>query len=261
MTSSLTSQGPREPHVRRVRVPKTAELVVDRFRREIIFGQLREGDPLPSETELSEQFGVSRPTLREAYRILESEGLISIARGAKGGARVHSPNEEVAARYTGWVMQFRQTSLAEIYEARIALEAPCAQLAAERRTREDLDRLKGAVEASAAVLGDATLCAQRQLAFHALVVDISENRALHLLAKVIDVILDRADERFAVESSSNASVEKLWEREQRGHVKLVTLIEARDGTGAAQLWRAHLDESAKRVLQSLGSTSVIEFMD
>jgi DNA-binding FadR family transcriptional regulator len=261
VSSILTSPGPGEPHLRRVRVPKTAELVVERFRREIIFGQLREGDPLPSEAELTVQFGVSRPTLREAYRILESEGLISIMRGAKGGARVHSPNEAVAARYTGWVMQFRQTSLAEIYEARISLEAPCARFAAERRTRKDLERLNAAVEASAAAIGDPTLCARRQLEFHALVVDVSGNRALHLLSNMIDVILDRADEQFAAETNGTATVEKLWEREQRGHVKLVGLIDQRDGAGAENLWRAHLDESAKRVLQSLGSKSVIEFME
>ncbi|EIV96383.1 transcriptional regulator, partial [Frankia sp. QA3] len=61
---------------RHVRVPKTAELVAAHLRRQIVRGELHEGDALPPEAVLMEQFGVSRPTLREAFRVLESEALI-----------------------------------------------------------------------------------------------------------------------------------------------------------------------------------------
>ena len=81
-----------------VKVPKTAELVATQLRNQIIRGELREGDALPPESTLMEQFAVSRPTLREAFRVLESEALISVRRGARGGARVHAPNGDVAAR-------------------------------------------------------------------------------------------------------------------------------------------------------------------
>lgn len=74
-----------------VRIPKTAELVADRLRTEIVRGQLKEGDTLPPETTLMEEFGVSRPTLREAYRLLEAESLIQLKRGARGGASYPSP--------------------------------------------------------------------------------------------------------------------------------------------------------------------------
>jgi DNA-binding FadR family transcriptional regulator len=84
------------------RVPKTAELVAQRLRRQIISGDLAEGDALPSETTLTETFGISRPTLREAFRVLEAEQLISVRRGARGGARVHAPSADVAARYAGF---------------------------------------------------------------------------------------------------------------------------------------------------------------
>src|SRR5579859_1399256 len=82
-----------------VRVPKTAELVATHIRRQIVLGQLSQGDALPSETALMLEFNISRPTLREAFRILESEGLITVRRGARGGARVQEPSSEVAARY------------------------------------------------------------------------------------------------------------------------------------------------------------------
>ena len=105
-----------------VKVPKTAELVATQLRNQIIRGELREGDALPPESTLMEQFGVSRPTLREAFRVLESEALISVRRGARGGARVHAPNGDVAARYAGLVLQFRGATLADVYEARKAID-------------------------------------------------------------------------------------------------------------------------------------------
>ena len=84
-----------------VKVPKTAELVAAQLRNQIVRGELREGDALPPEAALMAQFGVSRPTLREAFRVLESEALISVRRGARGGAHVHTPDGDVAARYAG----------------------------------------------------------------------------------------------------------------------------------------------------------------
>ena len=72
----------------RVHVPKMAEVIVERLRRQIVRGELTEGEALPSEHELQARFGVSRPTLREAFRILESESLITVRRGAHGGALV-----------------------------------------------------------------------------------------------------------------------------------------------------------------------------
>src|ERR1044072_6044836 len=70
-----------------VRAPKTAELIADQLRSSIVRGVLKKGDSLPTEVELVKQFGVSRPTLREAFRILESESLIVVWRGSRGGGR------------------------------------------------------------------------------------------------------------------------------------------------------------------------------
>ena len=101
----------------RVRVPKTAELVAAHLRRQIVRNELHEGDALPPEAVLMAQFGVSRPTLREAFRVLEAEGLISVRRGAHGGARVHTPDVDVAARYAGLVLEHRGATLSDVYEA------------------------------------------------------------------------------------------------------------------------------------------------
>ena len=110
----------------KVRVPKTAELVAGHLRAQIVRGDLHDGDALPPEMELVERYGISRPTLREAFRVLESESLISVRRGARGGARVHAPTPDVAARNAGVVLQYRGTTMADIYLARTVIEVPCA---------------------------------------------------------------------------------------------------------------------------------------
>jgi GntR family transcriptional regulator, transcriptional repressor for pyruvate dehydrogenase complex len=65
-----------------LRAPKTAELIATDLRRRIVRGELKSGETLPPELQLMEQYGVSRPTLREAFRILESEALIASAAGS-----------------------------------------------------------------------------------------------------------------------------------------------------------------------------------
>ena len=120
-----------------VRAPKTAELIASLYRRQIVRGELNPGDTLPSEQHLMTQFGVSRPTLREAFRILEAEDLISVKRGSRGGARVTQPSLAVAARYVGLLLQVQDTTIADVYEARMVLERPargCWPSAGPRKT-------------------------------------------------------------------------------------------------------------------------------
>src|SRR6266513_4730852 len=108
-----------------VRVPKTAELVASHLRRQIVRGELKEGDALPPESALMEHFGVSRPTLREAFRVLESEALITVRRGSRGGARVRLPTVDVVARYAGLVLEHRGASVADLSTAKAILEVAC----------------------------------------------------------------------------------------------------------------------------------------
>jgi GntR family transcriptional regulator, transcriptional repressor for pyruvate dehydrogenase complex len=95
-----------------VRAPKTSELIAARLRRQIVRGAVRPGEKLPPETELMEQFGVSRPTIREAFRILETERLIVVRPGSRGGAQVVAPDPAVAARYVGLLLQLQGATTA-----------------------------------------------------------------------------------------------------------------------------------------------------
>src|ERR1700761_4110394 len=174
----MVSSGPARPDAAGgaallVRLPKAAELVAAGLRRQIIRGELAEGDALPPESELMARFGVSRPTLREAFRVLESENLINIRRGARGGARVQPPGREVAARYAAFTLEYRGVTLRDVYDARAALEVPSVGRLALDRTEQDLAVLADALDRQETVAGDVHESIRLHGDFHTLLVRLA----------------------------------------------------------------------------------------
>src|ERR1700733_3047025 len=129
-----------------IRIPKTAEIVADEIRRMITRGELSDGDTLQPEAQIIGNFAVSRPTVREALRILESEKLISVSRGARGGARVPTPRAEQVARYAGYVLQAGHATYADVYQARTIIEPPSARHVAETRAKDAPAILREGIE-------------------------------------------------------------------------------------------------------------------
>ena len=153
-----------------LRNPRAAEVVARELRRQIVRGELPAGHALPSESALTEQFEVSRPTLREAFRVLEHEGLVEIRRGVRGGARVRAPDENLVSNYAGLLLQYRGTTIADLFGARAALEAPAARMLAARPSRKEIVKRLGAeTEEHANDLANPA----RAPAFHRLVVELA----------------------------------------------------------------------------------------
>ncbi|MCU1614983.1 MAG: GntR domain protein [Frankiales bacterium] len=228
---------------RQVRVPKMAELVAAHLRRQIVRGELAAGEALPSETVLMEQFQVSRPTLREAFRVLESESLITVRRGAHGGARVQLPNSEVAARYAGLILEYRGTTLEDVYEARVLVESPAVGMLARDRTTADLEALRTALTAHAepGPHGQRNLDAHSR--FHALLVELTGNQTLRVLMGMVEHIIMRADWSRATADVGSPELERASRKGFNAHHRVVDLIAAGDDVGAERLWRRHLTEA------------------
>jgi DNA-binding FadR family transcriptional regulator len=244
----------------RIHQPKMAELIAGSLRRQIVSAELQEGDALPSEPGLMAQYGVSRPTLREAFRILESEGLISIQRGARGGARVHAPDGELAAKYAGLVLQYRNTTLKDVYDARTFLEGTCAGMAAERRTRKDLARLQAVYD-----LIDRTDDITERITLHAhfgaTVVATSASQTMVVLSAVLRSILDRSTLAAVLATADKASTVTAYRDAHVAQRRLLELIEARDAANAETHWRRHLDLAATFVLSTgVPGKSVLDLM-
>jgi GntR family transcriptional regulator, transcriptional repressor for pyruvate dehydrogenase complex len=234
----------------RLRVPKMAEVIVDRLRRQIVRGELAEGETLPSEHELQERFGVSRPTLREAFRILESESLIAVRRGAHGGALVRVPDTDVAARYTAFVLEHRGTTLADLYEARIVIEPAAVGLLAAKRTDADLVRLREALAEHDALVDQPQRSIRTHTAFHALLVELTGNQTLHVLAGMIQRIIERANWKHVESDAGSAAHSQASGRGLKAHHRVVDLVEAFDVAGSTDLWRRHLTEARDYLLRA-----------
>lgn len=234
-----------------VRVPKTAELVATHIRRQVVTGHLQEGDALPPETALMVEFNISRPTLREAFRILESEGLITVRRGARGGARVQEPSSEVAARYAALVLQHRGATLEDVLKARLIVEAPAARVLASRRDRVAVanklqDRLDRLPPTEPTTFHE----------FNALVVELAGNETLMLLTSMLEHISAAAAVSFSREHRPEEP--KLVRSAYRARQKLIDLIRAGDADRAEKLWRDHLTEAGRILVEGVGVATVVD---
>jgi DNA-binding FadR family transcriptional regulator len=245
------------PFGHRVRVPKAAELVAQHLRRQIVRGELAEGDALPSESVLMDEFVVSRPTLREAFRILESENLVSVRRGARGGARVHPPDGKVAARYAGLILEHRGATLADVYEARRVIEVEAARTLAERRELSDIAKLRNvAAEAQLSVDGIRGVNVSA-LGFHQLMVQLTGNETMAVLSEIINNILVLAADSF---TAYPRNTEQDVARVREEHLQLVELIEAKQADEAASFWSEHCTSWADLVLRGPGAKSVLDLL-
>jgi DNA-binding FadR family transcriptional regulator len=225
----------------KVRPKKMADLVADQIRRQIVNGELREGDWLPTEPELIERFGVSRPTLREAFRMLEADSLVRVRRGPPGGARVSVPGPEAAAPIFSLLLALRGTTLDDVYAARMDLEPPAARRLAESGSGAEHDALAAELEHVAGSLEDATPFGQATVRFHQRLVELAGNRTMATVVTLLGEIMSR---HIAVVYDRAVLADRdLADRNRlalRSYERLVELVRARDGAGAERHWSEHM---------------------
>lgn len=200
-----------------------AEQIAAQLRAAMIDGSLSPGDRLPSEPELADAFGVSRPTVREAMRILRGQGVLETARGSKGGHFVQNPKAKEIAETLGetfslW-FDIGDISVAEVDEARELVERACVRLAAERRSEEDIVEMRRILGEAANEDLTLTEFLELDVEFHRAVANAARNRLLDLPMQAIHIVRPR----------TNALMET-HDREPvlEQHAALCNAIEARD---------------------------------
>lgn len=209
--------------------------------------------------------GISRPTLREAFRILEAENLISVVRGSRTGARVHAPSVELVSRYAGYVLQSLGTTIADLYQARLAIEPQVVRWLATkpdklavRRLREEIERLRVLLTANRF---DDFLEAVNE--FHGALVSVTGTKTLTFMNQLLLNLLARHQGDFKHRHPQSHEVRhKNLQAGLKSYEKLVDLIECEKVEEAVAHWRLHLtnanatwagsDEGA-RVVNSLGA--------
>jgi GntR family transcriptional regulator, transcriptional repressor for pyruvate dehydrogenase complex len=226
-----------------LRSPKTGELVADVLRRQIVRGELLVGDRLPSEEELTEHFGIARTTLREALRILESQGLIEIRRGRGGGPVVTMPRAESLAVSMGVLLQMQGITVGDLDRARAMVEPELAGEFVRHHTADDLVALEAAVAdaAVAAKDGDRLAFASAVVAVHETIVERAGNATLALFSRLLHGLVEQYY-RGSVSETDTA----LMQRAVRSHRKYLRLVEAGDSVGAEEHWRKHMAYTSER---------------
>jgi DNA-binding FadR family transcriptional regulator len=250
-----------------IRIPKTAEVVAADIRKKIIRGEMQEGDFLQPETQLMVYYGTSRPTLREAFRILENEQFISVTRGSRSGASVHSPKVESVARYAGFALQAQGTLLSDVYRARLAVEPFAARLAASSRKTADIARLRKELDGISAVLEDRKFAEFRAAVarLHVSIVELAASPTLTMIAAMIERVAESHQWKFVSRSSETQLTQeealKGNRAAMRSFKRVIDLIEAKDADGAETQLRRHIENANATWLQGYDQTAIIDVLD
>lgn len=234
------------------RIRPAYEQVADQLLDLLVQGSLVPGDRLPVEADLASSFGVSRGTVREALRVLASRNLVYSVRGATGGTFVAECDPAALSAYLetglGLLSGAEAISLDELLEARQLLEVPAARLAAERRTKEDIELLKKALDEEQAPKSGIKYQAHRR--FHVVLLEASGNRLLHLMTLPIFGVIRS---RFVIQPSET----ELWHDINHDHSEMLQIIIDGDGDRAAEAMTEHLIKlnSTYRALESERGTN------
>ncbi|MCU1380774.1 MAG: transcriptional regulatory protein (FadR family) [Acidimicrobiales bacterium] len=232
--------------------PRVAEMVADILRARIVDGDLADGDLLPKQDDLLAEFRVSRPSIREAMRILETEGLVSVRRGNVGGAEVHAPKARSAAYMLGLVMQSQAVTLTDVASALRILEPACAALAAARPDRATavLPELQDLNAQAEEHLDDGPAFTRFSRQWHGAMVESCGNQTLILLVGTLETVWSHHESLWADHIAAEGRYPDVKSRRLvlRAHVKITEAIEAGNEEVAQRAVRRHLDESQTYLL-------------
>lgn len=252
------------PGAARIRSPKTSEILADKIRAQIVRGELNEGDFLPPEGQLMDTLGLSRPTLREAFRILEAEGLISVVRGSRSGARVRKPSVELVSRYAGYVLQSQATTIADLYQTRLLIEPSVVRLLATSNDKAATGKLRKILADMSGLLDEQRHdeFVDKVEVFHQSLVAASGLKTLTFLSRMLLDLAAKHQRDYAHRHPQTREERRKSLRVGlKSYEKLVALIEAGDVEEAVAHWRLHLknayatwtsDREGSRIVDSLG---------
>jgi GntR family transcriptional repressor for pyruvate dehydrogenase complex len=214
--------------------PRLYEQVMARLQEHVEAAELKAGDRLPSERTLAERLRISRASLKQAIVVLEVQGLLEIRHG--GGTYLRADRlvpEPVAT------LEARRQRLPDVLEAREAIETKLAQLAAQRRTDDDLARIDAALDVMRAEIADGLLGADGDRQFHEAVTKAARSALLaKFMAEMASQIAESRQESLQQPKRPAKSLAQ--------HERIAEAIRKRDGRAASAAMRTHL-ETVSRV--------------
>jgi DNA-binding FadR family transcriptional regulator len=224
----------------RLRQPKAHEYVAEQIRRHIALRLIGPGESLPSERELAAMFGVGRPTIQHALRLLGADRLVEVRRGRRGGTFVSEPAEDsVVLEELVTRLLERREELEELLVYRRAVEPMISRLAAQMRQRRDIVAMRDAITSMNAATTEPDYM-RFDTEFHLAVARATGNR---YLTHTVEEIRLRLNDALSLLPESET-----WHRRISGeHEAIFEAIEKRDGDAAEAATEAHVDNSDRSV--------------
>jgi GntR family transcriptional repressor for pyruvate dehydrogenase complex len=238
---------------RRTRIPqhRIAETVAAELRTRILVGD--DGYTLPTQDQLVREFGVSHPSIREAIRILETEGLVTVRRGKVGGAEVHRPDKSSAAYHLGLALQGDKVTLGDLAGGLRMLEPLCAAECARREDREEVvvPILRANIEECTALVDDGVAFTQAAREFHDLLVVFTPNSTVRHVVGSLVALWSAQEEAWAEALTRRGQYPSRDEAMTavRTHRRIVEDITAGRAGEAEQVACAHLSATQSLLLE------------
>jgi GntR family transcriptional repressor for pyruvate dehydrogenase complex len=224
---------------------RIAEQVADHLRTRILHGDLADGDLLPKEEELRDGYEVSKSSFREAMRILEAEGLISVRRGNVGGAVVHRPSPGNVAYTLAVVLSARAVTIDDVARALREVEPACAALCAARSDRAEtvVPALRAVHASGVAKVGDLVEATRWSRRFHETLVSVCGNETLIVMVGALETLWSSHETGWAEAHTHPASL-PVEERRRAfdSHYQLIELISRGEVETVRELAVRHLGE-------------------
>jgi DNA-binding FadR family transcriptional regulator len=221
------------------RVQSVIRRVVERIRE----GRLKVGDQLPSEVQFAQEFGVSRPVVREAFGALAALNIIEVANGRR--PRVSSMNASVLAISLDHAVRTEQVSVQEVWEVRRNLENQTAALAAVRRTPDEAAHIRDLAQSMRHAGPGTRELVELDIAFHNAIALASRNILLSQIIASFEPLMERAVP-VAWDTRRTEDQRKLvLER----HLRLADAIMAQDPAAASEAMDDHFDKSITALLE------------
>jgi DNA-binding FadR family transcriptional regulator len=231
-----------------------AEFVAGILRDRIINGHLGHGDSLPKQEDLMTEFRISRPTLREALRHLENEGLLTVRRGSIGGAVVEVPTAATSAYTFGLVLQSRRAPISDLAAAIERIEPLAAALCAARPDRMEavLPGLRDNVERTAAAIDDGEEFTKVSRQFHELLVGACGNETLIVMVGALESLWSEQERQWAARVTSEGRYPQTEHRREvlAAHTSLLDAIAAGDEDAARKIDAGHVTQSQRYALEN-----------
>lgn len=252
--SAAPTVGRRTTAARQVRL---AESIAAELRQQILDGSLA-GGMLPKQDELIAKFGVSGPSMREALRILEAEGLITIRRGKVGGAEIHRPNGASAAYAIGLTLQGEFVTVRDLAATILVVEPSCAAIVAGRTGQGPvLKALEENLAQAELAKGNGSRFTEIARQFHEVIVDAVPNPALRVLSRSLEWIWSTQEELWAHDLESAGIYPHQSERSVvAAHRRIVQGIRDRDPAEVERVARKHLAAAQAPVIERLGDRTI-----